>query len=331
MTWVKQNYDRFLLALTAFILIVCAAILFIQARSFNAVFASLGDQVTKKTTIPAVSLESIEAEQKKLATPDTWKARMVSSSAGDERRIPVFVSAPYIEKTEVDANGESKITLVDPLDGNLNNIIHPPVPNKWLIDNRQDLLSSSVLQDDSDGDGFTTLDEFLGKTDPNEKDSHPPYITKLFLKEFKRIPFRLLFAARNGETVLLNTLDNDEPTQFLKKGDLVRGTKFKLTDLKIKSDRIDGLQKDTSVVTLTNLETQEKIDLPKEQEVDSPTTYAVMTYLWAGKDFNLKKGQEFTLKPEDTVKYRCVDLKETEIQILKVEGNQTFKIGKLPK
>ena len=326
MTWVKENYDRFLLALAAFILFVCAVILFVQARSFKSVFASLNDQVTKNTTIPPVSVEKIAAENQKLKTPDTWKPR----TSGD-RRIQVFVSAPYIEKTEIDPNGgEPKVTLVDPMDGDIGNMIHPPVPNRWILDNKQELLSPTALQDDTDGDGFNALDEYLGKTDPNDKNSHPAYITKLFMKEFRRIPFRLLFAARNGETILMNTLDGDDATQFLKKGDLVRGTKFKITDLKIQSEKIEGIMKDTSVVTLTNTETGEKIELPKEKEVDSPTTYAVMTYVWIGKDFALKKGQEFTLKPEDNVKYRCVDLNATEVSILKIDGNQSFKIGKMP-
>lgn len=329
MTWVKENYDRFLLALAALVLIACAAVLFLQAHNFNEVFASLRDQVAHSTTIPAVSVEAINAENQKLKAPDTWKARMNQGGTGD-RRIPLFISAPYIEKTEIDpAGGENKVTLVDPYDANTTNIIHPPVPNRWLIDNKQDLLSANALQDDTDGDGFNALDEYVGKTDPNDKDSHPPYLTKLFLKEFRRIPFRLLFAARNGETVLLNTLDGDDATQFLKKGDLVRGTKFKLTALKVATAKIDGIQKDTSVVTLTNTETGETIDLPKEKEVDSPTTYAVMTYVWTGKDFALKKGQEFTLKPEDAVKYRCTDLSATEVAVLKIDGNQSFKIGKI--
>lgn len=326
MTWVKENYDRFLLALATLALIVCAAVLFLQANSFQAVFASLRDQVAHSTAIPAVSTEAIAAESQKLKSPDTWKPR-----ANGDRRIPLFVSAPYIEKSEPDPNGgEPKTTLVDPLDGDASNMIHPPVPNRWLIDNKQDLLSNGALQDDTDGDGFNAYDEFAGKTDPNDKDNHPAYITKLYLKEFRRIPFRLLFAARNGETILMNTLDGDDATQFLKKGDLVRGTKFKITDLKIQSGKFDGITKDTSVVTLTNTETGEKIELPKEQEVDSPTTYAVMTYVWTGRDFALKKGQEFTLKPEDAVKYRCVDLNATEVNVLKIDGNQMFKIGKAP-
>ena len=62
--------------------------------------------------------------------------------------------------------------------------------------------------------------------------------------------------------------------------------------------------------------------LPKQQEVDSPTTYAVLTYLWTGKPFAVKKNQEFTLKPEDNVKYKCVDLSDTDVKVIKEDENK---------
>jgi hypothetical protein len=328
MPWVKENYDRFLLALTAFVLAASAGLLFIKARGFGEVFRSLGDQVQHSTAIPAVDLDSISKQTAQITKPDTWKDRKVG-----ERSLPLLVSVPIIEKTELDpATGAMVVKAVDPLAGGDSNLdLHPPVPNRWLLDNKQDLLAQNVLTQDSDGDGFTTLDEYLGKTDPQNKESHPGYLTKLFMQQFVRVPFRLLFAARNGNTVLLNTLDDpDAPTQFLQVGKDVAGTKFKVTDLKIKEAKVNGMTKDVSEVTLTHKDTGEKIVLVKEQVVDSPTTYAKMTYLWAGQVFDLKKGQEFTLKPEDKVKYRAIALDDNGVTLLKVDDNKEIKIGKLP-
>ena len=51
-------------------------------------------------------------EQKKVADPDTWAARPMN---GPNRRLPVFISVPYIAKTEVDpTTGQTKTTLIDP-------------------------------------------------------------------------------------------------------------------------------------------------------------------------------------------------------------------------
>jgi hypothetical protein len=323
MTWIKVNYDRFLVALFGAVLLICAALLLVNVRSFNAVFASLQGQVVKKTTIPQVDQDAVVAEAGKLATPDQWQPRMLSG-----RRLPLFVSPPYIAKINPDAVGPEHYQLIDPiLDTQM---LHPPVPNTWLLDNKQDLLAADVLTQDTDGDGFTTLDEWEWKTDPNNKDSHPPYWSKLFLKRFVRIPFRLRFDARNGDVLQINTLDLDAPTQFLKVGDQVKGTKFKVAKFEQKFAPRDGIRKDVSEVTLVNTDTNEPIILPKQEEVDSPTTYAVLDYLWTGKEFAVKKNQEFTLKPEDTVKYRCTDLSDTDVTVLKEDDNKVLHIKMLP-
>ena len=81
---------------------------------------------------------------------------------------------------------------------------------------------------DPDGDGFTNLEEWQSRTNPTDKNSHPPFIAKLKMKSFTREPFRLVFASRAGDTFTINSADLKEPTQFLKIGDTIRGTRFKL-------------------------------------------------------------------------------------------------------
>ena len=313
MTWVKENYDRFLLALLAAVLLACAALLFNNARSFNSVFASLKDQVRQNNTIKPPEQERVVSEQEHLGKPDQWDARIV-----DGRRLPVFDSVPYI------TDGEH---LVDPLSTTNNAPLHPPVPNRWLMDHGQDLLSPDVLTQDSDGDGFNALDEYLGKTDPQDKNSHPPYWTKLVLTRFVRIPFRFRFDAKNGDSIQINTVDVEgAPTLFLKLGQMVTGTKFKIAKFEQKFSKAKGFNEDVSEVTLQNVDTGETIILPKGKEVDSPTTYAVLNYVWTGKPFAVKKNQEFTLKPEDNVKYKCVDLSDTEVHLVKEDDNKDLHI-----
>ena len=329
MTWIKQNYDRFALALLAAGLAVCAALLFNNARNFNNVFSRLNEAPAPNNTIPGVNMDELNSEHQKLADPFVWKVR-----ESGVRQLPLFVSVPYIENAEPDGRGGFTFKLVDPYTGGN---IHDPIPNQWLIEHHQDMLASNVLNQDTDNDGFTTLDEFLGKTDPEDKNSHPPYYTKLYIKQFVRVPFRLLFAARNGNIALINTIDLDEPTQFLKVGDLVKKTKFKMTKLDIKNGMKDGINKDISEVTLENTETHETIVLPKEQEVDSPTTYAVLSYLWNGgdvgakPDFAVKKNQEFSIKPDLNVKYKCVSLSDAGVTILKEDENKNIDLKPLPK
>ena len=40
----------------------------------------------------------------------------------------------------------------------------------------------------------------------------------------------------------------------------------------------------------------------------------------------MKKNQEFTLKPDDNVKYKCVDLSDTDVKIVKEDENKELHI-----
>ena len=324
MTWVKQNYDRFLLALAAAALLACAGLLFGNVRGYHEVFDTLKGKVVPNRNAENlnVSVSKVTEDEKALTNPDLWAARMITIN----RRLPLFVSPPFISKTELDPQTQNATThLIDPYADDPKGMVHPPVPNSWLLEHNLDMLAQNVLDQDPDSDGFTNLDEYNGKTDPNDPKSHPPYWTKLVLTRFVRIPFRLRYDAGTGP-YQINTVDLEQPTQFLKIGDLVKGTKFKLTKYEPKHAMRDGINKDVSEVTLTNVETGETVVLPKQEEVDSPTTYAVLTYLWTGKPFAVKKNQEFTLKPEDNVKYKCVELSDTEVKVVKEDDNKELRI-----
>src|SRR5207244_4145416 len=87
------------------------------------------------------------------------------------------------------------------------------------------------LDQDADNDGFTNLEEWQASTDPTDKNSHPDYTTKLHLVSATEEPFAYIFASRIGDTFGINAIDLSEPTQFLKVGDVIRGTDFKIVKI----------------------------------------------------------------------------------------------------
>ena len=335
MTWVQQNYDRFLLALMALVLAVCAGMLFNNARNYNAVFQSLSRPVHHNETLPAevtrnADQAAVAQEQAALSKPDQWQTRKVN-----DQLLPVFVSTPYIAKTEIGPDGQPRPILINPLVDDPNGVLHPPIPNSWLLQYHQDILASDVLEQDSDGDGFNTLEEFQAKSNPEDKNSHPPYWTKLYLKRFVRIPFLLRFEARNGNTLQINNVsDEDAPSQFVKVGDVVtfKDAKFKVAKFVEKSAMDHGMKRDVSEVTLVNQKNGQTVVLPKETDVDSPTTYAVFTYLWNGsQDFAVLKGGYLPpLKPDLNVKYKVLEMSDTEIKVLKEDENKVLSIRMRP-
>ncbi len=316
MAWIKLNYDRFLLAVFALVLLVCAGLLINSARGYSEGFSSLQNQPAPNAK-PEVTVDKKDIDDKldKLATPDLWKPRMLGKN-----QLPLVKSVPYIAKVNADG---TKI-LVNPLEESAEPL-HPPVTNDWIMSHGLDLLASNILEQDTDGDGFSTLDEWNGKTDPSNKDSHPPYWSKLYLKRFVRVPFHLRFESKNNDQFFINETDNDEaPTQRKKLGETVKLGKFtfKLTAYKEKYDTSHNFKKDISELTLTNVETGQMVVLPKGEDVDSPTTYAVLNYVWNGPgakpEFAVQRDQEFTLAPENDVKYKVVELSDTDVKVVRM-------------
>ena len=78
--------------------------------------------------------------------------------------IPLFVSSLAPEK---------------PLDLLKGEPVHPPIPNVWWIENRLDPGFADSANRDPDQDGFSNLEEFTAKTDPNNAESLPSLIAKL--------------------------------------------------------------------------------------------------------------------------------------------------------
>ena len=136
------------------------------------------------------------------------------------------------------------VTLKDTLTGQ-------DIPNKWFLDNGLPLLDPKVPLQDPDKDGFPNEDEWRAGTDPNNKESHPPYVSKLFLKRFEKVQFRLIFKGYDGDPkkdpsgktfdYQIDTLDLKQPDSF-KLGDIVSKTKFKLEKFEFKTKYNDKIQ-----------------------------------------------------------------------------------------
>ena len=139
---------------------------------------------------------------------------------------------------------------------------------------------------DPDGDGFTNEEEWRRHTDPEDKNSHPPYYTKLFFVQRILIQFRLRFMTTDGDpkkpaemSFQINTLDLRQPSEFLKLGEIVPNTKLKLTkfEYKVVNDPATAEPKDASELTVTNIETGEATVLVKERVFDD---MAEFSYEW---------------------------------------------------
>jgi hypothetical protein len=301
MDWLRENYDRAAVLAASLFLLLCAVFIFLGANGFDEKFAGLENAPAPNQKIPAGRSAELADVMKRLENPPQWT---FSSRSG------LFVP----ERHFIGANGEPA-TLQ-------NTLLHPPVPNEWLEEFGLPITDPDVLSQDPDGDGFTNLDEWQGHTNPTEKNSHPPYYAVLKLKSFAQEPFPLIFSSSVGDSYAINNVDPTVPTQFLQLGDLIKGTKFKIAHYteKFTTDKF-GTQIDVSELALEQVENHDKVTLVKERTATSPESVANFLYSWGGKaqSFTVKKDQEFSLKPEEQVKYKLLDVEPEKAIIINTQ------------
>ena len=161
------------------------------------------------------------------------------------------------------------------------------------------------------------------------------------------MPFRLKFQVYDGDlkkpedmTFQINTLDLRNPTEFLKLGQTVEKTNFKLMKFEFKEaeNKGTGDKEDVSELTVMNTETQEAVVLIYNKIVDSPNQYAAFDYYLVAKDlsdgvkpfqFTVQRLREFVLRPDVASRYKLLDVKLDEAVIQLPDGNK-YTVPKYP-
>jgi len=309
MDWVRAHYERVLLISAAVVLFLSSVLIWRSAARFSSQLAVMPPAPSLKSVSPLEKAQELQAAAEKLHRPPQW------TFGG---RSGLFVP----EKHFIGANGQPATLQTTE--------VHPPVPNEWLEQFGLPIADADVLDQDPDGDGFTNLDEWLGHTNPIDRNSHPEYYTKLKLKSAVEEPFRLIFSSWMGDTYQINTIDFKQPTQFLKVGDTIKGTRFKIAKfLKKYEPNKYGTNVDVSELTLEQEETKQQLTLVKEKVAISPESVATFVYTWGGRqEFQVRKDQEFSLKPQGQIKYKLVNVDPAKAVIVNTQKpNEPIEIG----
>ena len=309
--WIKAHYDRVTLIAGAVLLFISAIAIWWSVIQFGNRLVSPQPPRPKAASQPAVAVE-LDRAAEQLEQPAQWKGSARSGLFVPERH---FIGA-------------------DGLPATLQNTqVHPPVPNDWFEKYGLHIEDADVLDQDPDKDGFTNLDEWQGGTDPIDKNSHPDYLTKLHLVTATEEPFPYVFSSRAGNKFGINSIDLNEPTQFLKVGEIVRGTDFKIVNFTEKSARSQyGTNDDVSELLLEHQQTHVQVTLVKEKVATSPQSVATLVYTWGGRrEFEVRKDQEFSLKPNEEIKYKLVDVQPDKAVIVNTQRpDAPIEIGFAP-
>ena len=312
MDWLRTHYERVALIAAAAFLLLCSIFVWQTTVQFNTEFTALQTAPPPKNASPPARAVELDAALKKLDQPPQW------TFGG---RSGLFVP----EKHFIGANGLPATLQTTE--------VHPPVPNEWLEQFGLPIAEADVLNQDPDKDGFNNLDEWQGHSNPTDKNSHPDYVTTLKLKSAREEPFRLMFSSWVGDTYAINAIDLKEPTQFLKKGDTIKGTRFKIVKFTEKYQKNQyGTDVDLSELALEHEETKAQLTLVKEKIAVSPESVATFVYTRGERrEFQVRKDQEFSLKPEEQIKYKLIDVQPAKAVIVNTQKpDAPIEVGPLP-
>jgi len=299
--WLKANYDRAVLIAAAVFLLISALAIWWSAIQFGNRLITPAPVPVKTASQPPVAVE-LDRAAEQLQKPGQWKA---------STRSGLFVP----EKHFIGPDG-MPATLE-------NTQVHAPVPNEWFEKYALPIEDADALEQDPDKDGFTNLDEWQGNTDPTKAESHPDYTTKLHLVSATEEPFRYIFASRTKDKFGINSIDESEPTQFLKVGDTIRGTDFKIMTFTEKKERNQyGMRMDASELLLEHQGSHARVTLIKGKVATSPQSVATFVYAWGGrKEFEARKDQEFPLATaEGNQTYKLIDVRPDKAIIVNAQN-----------
>jgi hypothetical protein len=299
--WLKANYDRAVLIAAAVLLFISAVAIWWSAIQFGSRLVTPAPVPPKTASQPPVAVE-LDRAAEQIQKPLQWKA---------STRSGLFVP----EKHFIGANG-MPATLQ-------NTQVHSPVPNEWFEKYALPIEDADALEQDPDKDGFTNLDEWQGNTDPMNAESHPDYTTKLHLVSATEEPFRYIFASRTRDKFGINSIDQSEPTQFLKVGEIIRSTDFKIVKFTEKQERNQyGMRMDVSELLLEHQGNHAQVTLIKGQVATSPQSVATFVYAWRGrKEFDVRKDQEFPLATaEGNRTYKLIDVRPDKAVIVSTQN-----------
>ena len=169
MSWFSDNYEKAALGGAAVVALAFGAFIFMNKDAVDESFTL--DSVQHDNDVSVPGLPKIKDVEASLGAHHNWPP-----SDKDGRKVDLMTGVPLFAK-----RGDPE----HPVDLLKSNPVHPPITNKWWLENQLDPGYSDSPELDPDKDGFTNLEEFDAQTDPNSFKSHPDPVVKLVLNSIK--------------------------------------------------------------------------------------------------------------------------------------------------
>ena len=310
------KYEKVLLGIAAVIALGIAGYLVWTSQSFSDRLVRRSGTSKNDPGQPPTAI--VNATIKRLTEKITWVSPIIKG-----KPVPLNKSVLLVKK-----GGQLfDLQLPDP-------VFRPPMTNAFLVENNlPNILSPNVGQLDADSDGFSNLEEFEGKTNPQDPKSHPPFTNKLVLK--RRITFDYIIKLNSSSSPYQVQRLTPEPRKSVfvsadEEFGFDKGVvRFKVLSFEKKSvaDARVG-EKDVSELKLMDKSTNQEIKLVKGEELNLAEYEAEFEFLLGERPTRtVKKGDTFQIPGIGTT-YRLLEIEESSAVIQPVDGGDSITVTK---
>jgi len=321
----EANYDKVLLTLAAIAALGVSGTLYYLKSGFGE--SLVQPKVAAQKNFGIIPVEEVSSAIKRLQQPFEWTAPIRQN-----KPVPLNKSVTVVLK------GTELFDLFVE-----NPPLRPPMTNSFLRDHNLDYLSPNVGDLDPDGDGFTNLEEFNGRTDPMDPKSHPPVTQHLYFKGRVQNDYLLVLQSSTMPLQVKRLKPEPSGSQFIdvipkefgyEKGATTLRFSAEKFEPKMLKDPATGGDKDVSELTVLDKATNERVVLVFKKE--SNLAEYLVELEFRNKivtDLKVKKGENFRL-PDVAATFKVLDIQEDNATVaqLKDDGSlgDKFVVGRRP-
>jgi len=270
----------------------------------------------------------------------------------DERPVDLFVGVPLFVSS---AAPDTTVDLVK----KDSQPVHPPIDNIWWLQNRLDPGFGDSPSRDPDGDGFSNLEEFTAKTDPNNAKDFPSLIEKLMYVKDESLGWVILPSYGSDGKFPIKYEDTSRQTNksdaanligpgdsFFLKGPMANRFKLLGSEVRKEMNRAIGIEQDITILRVEDQRPNKKgtvyefpsplNDQRKNQflKYDRTAVFSLEALGMAGKEFKVEENTTFSLPPGGAKKdYLLKSVTPAGVVIEKVDGGTPpveIKKGAMP-
>ncbi len=311
MSWFSKNYEK---AALGGAVAVALGLAYMGWSKFGSVETDFGTGLkgagNNNTAVKDADL--IDKAKASLKLDRTW-----AQALDGERPVDLFTGIPLF------VSSAAPETALDPLK---DPPIHPPIPNTWWLENHIDPGFADSPVRDPDQDGFSNLEEYNAKTDPNDSKAFPPKIAKLMyvrdesmgwvirpgFGEGGAFSFKYLDTKGGVNTTGANMIPAGE--LFFPKNPMLNRYKLLGSEVRREMNKATNIEKEVTIVRIEDQRPNKKgviYEFPSplsEERVNEHLKYDRTAILSLealglnGKEFKVEENTVFALPPDSPKK-----------------------------